>query len=172
MKIKTKKSSFANASTPARVSLQLFFGSLAGRIFGLVGGLLETALTTHSNCGHPCLRGILGGYIGYIVGTSVWTYIADGGKDRNLSYPLTFLSGVGGAFLSFALTKSSNSFWTSIFLAPLISDILYTNLGGTNNTIKQIHTTSNIKLNKNNLTHHDYYNSTKLFEMNLFRINF
>ena len=178
-----------NATPIEKILLETIAAPVMGSISFFGGGLVGFGIGTllyGTDHGHGLTAAgvfaLVGGYIGYTIGSALGVqYIAkNGNRDVTLGY--TILSSFIGAGVGFAILHGNrDDFWASSIrsYAPLIlpgvASIIYVNFIAPQKEVKLNISKTNVKelyLINENLTHNDYYNSTKLLEVNLFRIYF
>ena len=171
-----------NLSTGDRIFIEVF----ASPVFGMLGGI--AGIGAGSGVGY--IAGVkdwgylgyflIGGYVGYLAGSSYGTYLVAKNGNRDITYGYSLLAslagGVSGILLSSYFNGFKNDNFSSYapFYLPVIASIVYANLIAPK--IEQTQNSVSVNRNqipiKNYFTHNDFYNSTKLININLFRINF
>ncbi|MEE9431135.1 MAG: thermonuclease family protein [Melioribacteraceae bacterium] len=172
-----------DASVTERILIELVAAPLVGTTIGFCS-MAATAgvgyLIGGSGLGNAYL-GIVGGYVGYALGTAMGVHYIAKNTEKDVTLAGTFAWSAIGALTSYAIIINSDNFWgndiynyTPLIL-PGIASIIYANFIAPLKDGKQYASKSNINdlnLANKNFTHQEYYNSTKIIEMNLFRINF
>lgn len=152
----------------------IFAEAAGGAAFGFIG-ILGGSAAGFVIMGRPTGLGALiiipFAYAGFVAGSAFGVYLPAYSFNANCSYWLTFLSGIGGAAagIGIASMPEVKDRWEvfSVFAGPIIFELLYANLLVPNNKFEdQISTASNPS------KFSDYYNSTIVFQTELFRINF
>ncbi|MCP5060843.1 MAG: hypothetical protein GY936_00050 [Ignavibacteriae bacterium] len=177
-----------NASVAKQIILEGFAAPIIGTLTSFGGGIvgfgLGTLLYGTDHGGGLPAAGVfaLGGmYIGYTLGNAIGVHFIARNNDRNVTLGHTILWSTLGAASGIAIVAYTSNFWRgNIFgYAPLflpgLASIIYANFIAPKKVVKQNKSQSrmnNINLIDNKLTHRDLYNSTKLWEVNLFRISF
>jgi endonuclease YncB( thermonuclease family) len=155
------------------------FGLITGVLGGLAGGLIGVPLGAEGwdNLGYV----LIGFYTGYILGSSIAVYNVAKDGSREVDFGGTLFSGIIGAALGVGISYSRRSlFEDEIFsYAPLIlpgvASIIYVNLIAPKKENIETNLSNfenKIHVEKKNISHQDIYNSKKIIEINLLRINF
>ncbi|MCP5060841.1 MAG: hypothetical protein GY936_00040 [Ignavibacteriae bacterium] len=170
------------------ILLQTIIAPLTGAFSAFITGLGSYGLGTFLFSNH--YEGILlaensifiGALLGYTVGNALAVYqiAKDGNNDVNLGN--TIFSSFIGAGISYATLNNTPKDYNDLnlnnyspLILPVLASIIYANFIAPQKVVKQNGSQSsmnNINLIENKLTHRDLYNSTKLLEVNLFKIDF
>ncbi len=173
---------FKKIPQSSRIFIETFAGPTLG-IIGSIGGAGSGAITGSiaGEEGWGMLGYVmLGGYLGYLVGSSYGIYLVANGGERDVTFGYSFLASFIGGISGIYIMSTTNGFnqqnigtYAPLFL-PVIASILYANLIAPKK--EQAHNSVSFNRNqlpvKNYFTHNDFYNSTKLIEISLFRISF
>ncbi len=159
----------------------------AGPVFGVVGGIVGIgggaivgSLAGAKGWGMLGYA-ILGGYVGYLMGSSYGVSLVARHGNRDVTFGYSLLSGFVGSLAGIVLTASFNNRTGeelarySLLVFPVAASIIYSNLIAPEKAKDQnsvSYYNNNLQTQKYYFSHRDFYNSTKLFEVNLVRIYF
>lgn len=164
----------------AHIMSELAVSPVIGFVTGIPTGFMSLFFISAEDEWAGIKATTLGWYVGYVLGSAVSVYSISERTSKNVSLWGTMLSGVIGGGLGLALLKWNNDsnhrdqnawYYFPPLAFPILCSILYANsiaperFPDTGKTY-----TDNIKDGR--LTAADIYNRTKLFQMELFRINF
>jgi len=177
-----------NASVTTQIILEGFAAPIIGTLTSFGGGLVGFGLGTLlygteqgdglQTAGVFALGGM---YIGYTLGNAIGVHFIARNNARDVSLGQSILWSTLGAASGIAIVTCTGNFWRGNILAytplflPGLASIIYANFIAPKKVVKQNisqSSISNTNFIENKLTHKDLYNSTKLLEINLFRINF
>ncbi len=176
----------SSLSTGNSITAQIFIETMASPVLGIVGGFLGSGagamigiIAGTKNWG---MFGyvLIGASVGYLAGSSFGTYTIAKNGNRDVTYGYTLLSSVVGGIAGIYLSSTLDGFDKPSVVSyvplamPVIATIIYANLIAPKKEQPQNYISyKRDKLPvRNYFTHNDFYNGTKLIEVNLFRINF
>lgn len=180
----TNPNSFlGNLSQSERIFMEIIGAPLVGVPSIFIGGVVGVGISWIGGAEGigMYVPVIIGAYIGYSLGNATGVYIAAKHGNKNVKYGTTLLAGfLGGltatAILSFSHNQNGYPVLGNIGLAtlPAIAAIIYVNLIAPD---KPKHEFSNwTPINnpkiKESLSHKEFYNSSKIFDLEVMRINF
>jgi len=159
----------------------------AGPVFGVVGGIVGfgggAIVGSLAGAKEWGMLGyvVLGGYVGYLMGSSYGVNLITRHGNRDVTYCYSLLSSFVGSLAGIVLTASFNNRTYkelarySLLVFPVAASIIYSNLiapekAKAQNSVSYYNNT--LQMPNNFFTHRNFYNSTKLFEVNLVRIYF
>ncbi|MCB9207137.1 MAG: thermonuclease family protein [Ignavibacteriales bacterium] len=172
-----------NLNAEQRIAIEIIaapsFGFITGVLGGLAGGIIGAPFGTDGweNLGYI----VIGFYTGYLLGNSIAVYNVAKYGNRQVDFGGTLFSGIIGAAVGLGIAYSRGTFFEDeIYIyAPLvlpgIASILYANLIAPKKELSEVSLTNyhnEVLIRKDFITHQDIYNSKKLIEINLIRINF
>ncbi len=174
---------FVNSTNEERVLLEVIAAPILGVPFAFLGGFAAAGLSSFGgsegwdNLGYA----ILGAYLGYTFGNAAGVYLVAKNGEKKVTFGETFLASAFGAGVGMAIYLSIDDYnedrifaYSPLILPGLVS-IIYANIIADDKLENGYNYGNSInKYEQNNfgLTHKDLINSQKLFEVNIFRINF
>lgn len=176
----------SSLASSERIYLEAIVSPIGGALVAVpgfyIGGILTAPFNDHYRSDNTLLAGIfIGALLGHSIGSAISVYQFERKGPNKVSFGGTLISSIIGSAMSVGvLGITGGDLWNNelgiiaLISFPTIASIIYSNLIAQKKHQENIsyRIPSNKLLIKTGLSHKDYYNSKKVVDLELMRINF